>query len=109
MTSAQPKVTLDLALAHGLTPEEYEKIWDQMYFSTQYYGRKGLVVGIANQQSIAYGCARMFRTCGAELAMTWLNDDGSRLTAMRLYYAAGSATASPTARGRSWPGSPIRS
>ncbi len=37
-------------------------------------GRKGLVVGIANEQSIAYGCARMFRGCGAELAVTWLND-----------------------------------
>jgi enoyl-[acyl-carrier protein] reductase I len=37
-------------------------------------GRKGLVVGIANDQSIAYGCARMFRSCGAELAVTWLND-----------------------------------
>jgi enoyl-[acyl-carrier protein] reductase I len=37
-------------------------------------GRKGLVVGIANAQSIAYGCARMFRRCGAELAVTWLNE-----------------------------------
>jgi enoyl-[acyl-carrier protein] reductase I len=35
---------------------------------------KGLVVGIANQNSIAYGCARMFRSCGAELALTWIND-----------------------------------
>jgi enoyl-[acyl-carrier protein] reductase I len=37
-------------------------------------GRKGLVVGIANRDSIAYGCARMLRACGAELAVTWLND-----------------------------------
>jgi enoyl-[acyl-carrier protein] reductase I len=37
-------------------------------------GHKGLVVGIANPQSIAYGCARMFRRCGAELAVTWLNE-----------------------------------
>jgi len=37
-------------------------------------GRKGLVVGIANEHSIAYGCARTFRRCGAELAVTWLND-----------------------------------
>ena len=37
-------------------------------------GRKGLVVGIANPQSIAFGCARMFRRCGAELAVTWLNE-----------------------------------
>lgn len=37
-------------------------------------GRKGLVVGIANEHSIAYGCARMFHDCGAELAVTWINE-----------------------------------
>lgn len=37
-------------------------------------GRKGLVVGIANDQSIAYGCARAFRDAGADLAVTYLND-----------------------------------
>src|SRR6266511_1876938 len=37
-------------------------------------GTKALVVGIANDHSIAYGCAKAFRTAGAELAITWLND-----------------------------------
>jgi enoyl-[acyl-carrier protein] reductase I len=37
-------------------------------------GQKALVVGVANDQSIAYGCAKAFRTVGAELAVTWLND-----------------------------------
>jgi enoyl-[acyl-carrier protein] reductase I len=37
-------------------------------------GNKALVVGVANDQSIAYGCAKAFRTAGADLAMTWLND-----------------------------------
>jgi enoyl-[acyl-carrier protein] reductase I len=37
-------------------------------------GRKGLVVGIANEHSIAWGCARAFRRLGAELAITYLND-----------------------------------
>ncbi len=37
-------------------------------------GKRGLVVGIANDQSIAWGCARAFRDAGAELAVTWLND-----------------------------------
>ncbi|WP_317205394.1 enoyl-ACP reductase FabI [Janthinobacterium sp.] len=37
-------------------------------------GKKGLVVGIANDQSIAWGCARALREAGAELAVTWLND-----------------------------------
>ena len=37
-------------------------------------GKKGLVVGIANDHSIAWGCARAFRALGAELAVTYLND-----------------------------------
>lgn len=37
-------------------------------------GKKGLVVGIANDQSIAYGCAKAFRQAGADLAVTYLND-----------------------------------
>ncbi len=36
-------------------------------------GKRGLVVGIANQNSIAFGCARAFRAAGAELAATYLN------------------------------------
>ena len=32
------------------------------------------MVGIANDQSIAYGCAKAFRELGAELAITFLND-----------------------------------
>ena len=37
-------------------------------------GAKALIVGIANENSIAYGCARAFRELGAELALTYLND-----------------------------------
>lgn len=37
-------------------------------------GQKALVVGVANDQSIAYGCAKAFRTAGADLAITWLNE-----------------------------------
>jgi enoyl-[acyl-carrier protein] reductase I len=37
-------------------------------------GKKGLIVGIANEQSIAWGCAKAFRALGAELAVTYLND-----------------------------------
>lgn len=36
-------------------------------------GKKGLVVGVANDKSIAYGCAKAFRSCGAEIALTYLN------------------------------------
>lgn len=37
-------------------------------------GKKGLVVGIANDHSIAWGGAQAFRQAGAELAVTWFND-----------------------------------
>ncbi len=37
-------------------------------------GRRALVVGIANEHSIAYGCAKAFRAIGAEVAITYLND-----------------------------------
>ncbi|ASY57021.1 Enoyl-[acyl-carrier-protein] reductase [NADH] [Sinorhizobium sp. CCBAU 05631] len=37
-------------------------------------GRKGLIVGIANDRSIAWGCARAFHAFGAEVAVTYLND-----------------------------------
>jgi enoyl-[acyl-carrier protein] reductase I len=37
-------------------------------------GKKGLIVGIANERSIAWGCAKAFRALGAELAITYVND-----------------------------------
>ena len=36
--------------------------------------RKALVAGIANEHSIAYGCAQAFRELGAELAITYVNE-----------------------------------
>ena len=37
-------------------------------------GKNALVIGIANEDSIAFGCARAFRDQGAELAVTYQND-----------------------------------
>ena len=37
-------------------------------------GKRALVLGIANEHSIAYGCARVFRQLGADLAITYLNE-----------------------------------
>jgi enoyl-[acyl-carrier protein] reductase I len=37
-------------------------------------GSRALVVGIANEHSIAYGCARAFRELGADVAVTYLNE-----------------------------------
>ena len=37
-------------------------------------GRKALIVGVANDKSIAWGCARAMRRAGADIAMTYLNE-----------------------------------
>src|SRR5262249_40822628 len=44
-------------------------------------GKRGLIVGIANDQSIAWGCARAFRALGAELAVTYFNDKAKKFVA----------------------------
>jgi len=41
-------------------------------------GKRGLIVGIANDKSIAWGCAKAFRAFGAEVAVTYLNDKAKK-------------------------------
>ena len=41
-------------------------------------GKKALVIGIANEESIAYGCAKAFREQGADLAITYLDARAER-------------------------------
>ena len=41
-------------------------------------GKRGLVVGIANEQSIAWGCAKAFRALGADVAITYLNEKAKK-------------------------------
>jgi len=41
-------------------------------------GKKGLILGIANESSIAYGCGEVFHVLGAELAVTYLNEKSER-------------------------------
>jgi enoyl-[acyl-carrier protein] reductase I len=36
--------------------------------------KKGLIVGVANEHSIAWGCAKALHAAGADLALTYLND-----------------------------------
>jgi enoyl-[acyl-carrier protein] reductase I len=37
-------------------------------------GKRGLVLGVANEHSIAYGCGRVFHQAGAELALTYASE-----------------------------------
>src|SRR5215510_73345 len=41
-------------------------------------GKKGLIIGIANEHSIAWGCAKAFRALGADLAFTYLTDKAKK-------------------------------
>jgi enoyl-[acyl-carrier protein] reductase I len=41
-------------------------------------GKKALITGIANDQSIAYGCAKAFQALGADLAMTFRNEKAKK-------------------------------
>jgi enoyl-[acyl-carrier protein] reductase I len=41
-------------------------------------GKKGLIVGIANEQSIAFGCAQVIRDQGGEIAVTYMNAKAER-------------------------------
>jgi len=41
-------------------------------------GQKALVIGMANEDSIAYGCAKAFRSVGADLAVSWQNEKARR-------------------------------
>jgi enoyl-[acyl-carrier protein] reductase I len=41
-------------------------------------GKRGLIVGIANEDSIAWGCGKAFRAFGAEVAVTYLNDKAKK-------------------------------
>ena len=52
-------------------PNELTKVAIQ---SKILHGKRALVIGIANEHSIAYGCARVFRQLGADLALTYLNE-----------------------------------
>jgi enoyl-[acyl-carrier protein] reductase I len=55
------------------------RVWDpDARIGDMLAGKRGLVVGIANADSIAFGCAAKLRAFGAELAVTWLNEKAER-------------------------------
>src|SRR5574337_51197 len=51
------------------------KVWDpDNKIGEMLKGKRGLIVGVSNENSIAYGCAAKLRGFGAELALTYLNE-----------------------------------
>lgn len=51
------------------------KVWDEnSRIGDMLKGKRGLVVGVANGDSIAFGCAAKLRAFGADIALTYLNE-----------------------------------
>ena len=72
-------------MSEPITPAERRnvdtlaKVWDpDTRIGDMLQGLRGLVVGIANKDSIAYGCAVKLRAFGAEVAVTYLNERAER-------------------------------
>jgi enoyl-[acyl-carrier protein] reductase I len=63
----------------GSSTDPLPKVWDpESRIGDMLRGKRGLVVGIANEHSIAFGCAAKLRAFGAELAITYLNEKSER-------------------------------
>ena len=51
------------------------KVWDPAdRIGEMLKGKRGLIVGVANANSIAFGCAAKLRAFGAELGLTYVNE-----------------------------------
>ena len=65
----------EVAVSEAPPIDPLPKVWDPTSrVGDMLRGARGLVVGIANQDSIAFGCAAKLRAFGAELAVTYLNE-----------------------------------
>ena len=62
-------------------------------------GKKALVTGIANDRSIAWGCAKAFSAFGADVAITYLNDK-TRAYVEPLAHEIGTSTLLPLDLGK---------
>lgn len=61
------------------TTDPLPRVWDpDSRVGDMLTGKRGLVVGIANADSIAYGCAVKLRAFGADLAVTYLNEKAEK-------------------------------
>lgn len=68
-------MTLPTPAADTPTNDPLPKVWDEnLRIGDMLKGKRGLVVGVANADSIAFGCAAKLRGFGAEIALTYLND-----------------------------------
>ncbi|MDD5008200.1 MAG: enoyl-ACP reductase FabI [Syntrophorhabdaceae bacterium] len=60
--------------------EKYPQAFRKMRGVTSHHlaDKRGLILGITNDKSIAYGCAKVFHLLGAEMAVTYRNEKAER-------------------------------
>jgi enoyl-[acyl-carrier protein] reductase I len=62
-------------MTEQLSVDPFPTVWNpETRIGDMLAGMRGLVVGVANEHSIAFGCAAKLRAFGAEIALTYLND-----------------------------------
>jgi enoyl-[acyl-carrier protein] reductase I len=72
---AAPLFRNGFAISMTSPKDPLPKVWDpDSRVGDMLSGLRGLVVGVANEHSIAFGCASKLRAFGAELAITYLNE-----------------------------------
>jgi hypothetical protein len=62
-----------MAETKSVPADGMDRIAREETFMSTLSGKNGLITGIANEHSLAHGCARHFHAAGAELAITYLN------------------------------------
>ncbi|MFY9655782.1 MAG: enoyl-ACP reductase FabI [Methylocystis sp.] len=69
-----------MTMVHDDKPRDaLPKVWDpNLRIGEMLLGKRGLVVGVANEQSIAFGCASKLRAFGAEIGLTYGNEKAKR-------------------------------
>jgi enoyl-[acyl-carrier protein] reductase I len=74
MTCETIRAHVDGSHEHSESSISAQAALDRSAPMTTLAGKKGLIVGIANADSIAFGCAQACRNAGADLAITYLNE-----------------------------------
>ena len=60
---------------YPISTDPLPKVWDEnTRIGDMLKGKRGLIVGVANADSIAFGCAAKLRAFGADIALTYLNE-----------------------------------
>jgi len=73
---------MNITFTDSSSNDPLPKVWDEeTRIGDMLKGKRGLVVGVANADSIAFGCAAKLRAFGAEIALTYLDEKAKQYVA----------------------------